>query len=180
VTDAQLITGGPRPAIRFERQLPDPPTVVWRAITDRDELKAWFPCDVAVSGGRWRPGAAISFTFPPEVADLTITGEVFEVDEPTRLAYSFGQDILRFELSPRDGGTLLVLIDELPPSTAARSAAGWEECLNLLAGSKPAPDAWRSRFTAYAAAFQPALGPQEGPPAEFVGSNSLSWTFSSI
>jgi uncharacterized protein YndB with AHSA1/START domain len=169
MTEGQLITGGPRPAIRFERRLPDPPAVVWQAITDREQLKAWFPCDVEVSGGRWRPGAAITFTFPAEVADLTISGEVLEAIEPRLLAYSFGEDILRFELSSLDGGTLLVLVDEVPPGTAARNAAGWEECLNLLAGSPPAPGAWRARFAAYAAAFSPELGPQQGPPAEFKG-----------
>jgi uncharacterized protein YndB with AHSA1/START domain len=164
MTDAKLVAAGPRPAIRFERHLPDPPAVVWRAITDPDELKAWFPCEIAVSGGQWRPGAAISFIFGP---DMTIPGEVLEVDEPSLLAYTWGEDVLRFELSPQDGGTLLVLIDELPQNTAARNAAGWEECLNLLAGSEPAPDAWRPRFAAYAAAFEPALGPQDGPPPGF-------------
>jgi uncharacterized protein YndB with AHSA1/START domain len=164
LTDAQLITGGPRPAVRFERHLPDPPAVVWQALTEREQLKAWFPCDVVVSGGHWRPGAAISFIFGP---DMTVTGEVLQVEEPRLLAYSWGEDILRFELSPHDGGTRLVLFDELPPNTAARNAAGWEECLNLLAGSDPDPQAWRPRFASYAAAFSPALGPQDGPPTGF-------------
>jgi uncharacterized protein YndB with AHSA1/START domain len=137
---------------------------VWQALTEREQLKAWFPCDVVVSGGHWRPGAAISFIFGP---DMTVTGEVLQVEEPRLLAYSWGEDILRFELSPHDGGTRLVLFDELPPNTAARNAAGWEECLNLLAGSDPDPQAWRPRFASYAAAFSPALGPQDGPPAGF-------------
>src|SRR5262245_59412726 len=37
------------------------------------------------------------------------------------------------------------------------------------AGLEPAPDAWRPRFDAYAAAFEPMLGPQEGPPAGYKG-----------
>src|SRR5207245_2574199 len=84
MTDAKLVAAGPRPAVRFERHLPDPPDVVWRAITDPDELKAWFPCEVAVSGGQWRPGAAISFVFSP---DMTIPGEVLEVEESRLLVY---------------------------------------------------------------------------------------------
>ena len=40
-----------RPAIRLERHLPDPPPVVWRALTERDQLRSWFPSDVIVSGG---------------------------------------------------------------------------------------------------------------------------------
>ncbi|MGA2761599.1 MAG: hypothetical protein ABSF08_14925 [Candidatus Cybelea sp.] len=39
------------------------------------------PCDVIVTGGRWEPGAAITFLFPPEVIDITLAGQVLEVDE---------------------------------------------------------------------------------------------------
>jgi uncharacterized protein YndB with AHSA1/START domain len=107
-------------------------------------------------------GAAISFPFPPEVIDVTLTGEVLEVDAPSVLAFSWGEETLRFELAPEDGGTHLVLIDELPASAAARNAAGWDTCLDRLAGLEPGE--WQPRFDAYAAAFEPALGPQEGPP----------------
>jgi len=122
MTDGTLDTTGPRPAVRLERHLPDPPAVVWQAITEPDQLKAWFPCDVIVSGGRWVVGAAISFPFPSEVIDMTLTGTV-----------------------------------------------GWDDCLDRLAGLPVRPDAWRRRFAAYAAAFEPVIGPQEGPPAEYKG-----------
>jgi len=57
MTHASLDTSGTRPAVKLERHLPDPPAVVWQAITDRAQLKAWFPCDVIVEGGRWAAGA---------------------------------------------------------------------------------------------------------------------------
>jgi uncharacterized protein YndB with AHSA1/START domain len=164
-----LLTDGTRPAVRLERHLPDPPSVVWQAITDREQLQSWFPCDVIVAGGRWEVGATISFPFRPEDIDMTLTGEVLEVDAPTVLAFTWGEEMLRFELSPHGDGTRLVLIDELPVGTAARNAAGWEVCLDRLAGRKPAPDSWRSHFDAYAAAFEPTLGPQEGPPVGHKG-----------
>jgi uncharacterized protein YndB with AHSA1/START domain len=167
MTDAKLVTGDTRwPAVRLERQLADPPAVVWRALTERDQLRSWFPCDVIVSGGQWEAGAAITFPFPPEVIDMTLTGEVLEADEPHRLAFTWGEETLRFELSADGDGTLLVLTDELPPDAAARNAAGWDGCLDQLAGIKVAEDAWRSRFEAYSARFQPELGPQAGPPAD--------------
>lgn len=168
-TTGSLITSNPRPAIRLERHLADPPAVVWRALTDREELKAWFPCDVVVDGGRWEVGAAIRFPFPPEVIDLTLTGEVLAVEEPTLLAYTWGEEVLRFELTPAGGGTDLVLIDELPPAAAARNAAGWETCLDRLAGEAAHPDAWRPRFDAYAARFAPVLGAQEERPEGYTG-----------
>lgn len=169
MTDATLLTDGARPAVRLERQLPDPPEIVWRALTEREHLRSWFPSDVLVSGGAWKVGAAITFPFPPEVIDMTLTGEVLEVDEPRSLAFTWGEDTLRFELTPTDGGTRLVLVDELPPSAAARNASGWEVCLDRLAGLEPAPDAWQPHFDAYSAAFTPVLGPQEGPPAGYKG-----------
>jgi uncharacterized protein YndB with AHSA1/START domain len=142
---------------------------VWQALTERAQLRSWFPSDVVVEGGRWEVGAAITFPFPPEVIDMTLTGEVLAVDEPNALAFTWGEEVLRFELFAQDGGTRLVLVDELAAGAAARNAAGWETCLDRLAGLDPDPDAWRSRFEAYSAAFRPVLGTQEGPPAGHKG-----------
>jgi uncharacterized protein YndB with AHSA1/START domain len=169
MTDATLLTDRERPAVLLERHLPDPPAVVWQALTEREQLRSWFPSDVIVSGGRWEVGAGITFPFPPEVIDMTLTGEVLEVDEPNVLAFTWGEETLRFELSPQDVGTRLVLVDELPAGAAARNAAGWETCLDRLAGLDPAPNAWQPRFERYVAAFEPAIGPQEGPPAGYKG-----------
>jgi uncharacterized protein YndB with AHSA1/START domain len=169
MNDGTLLADGARPAVRLERHLPDPPSIVWRAITDREQLRSWFPSDVVVAGERWEVGAAITFPFPSEVIDMTLTGEVLAGEEPNTLAFSWGVEILRFELSPAEGGTHLVLIDELPAGIAARSTAGWETCLDRLAGLNPDPNAWRARFESYRVAFEPALGPQEGPPAGYKG-----------
>jgi len=169
VTDARLLNDRARPAVRLERRLPDPPAVVWCALTEREQLRSWFPCDVIVSGGRWEVGAAISFPFPPEVMDVTLTGKVLEVDEPNALAFTWGEDTLRFELLPEGDGTRLILIDELPPDSAARNAAGWDRCLDRLAGLEPAADGWQPLFERYAAAFQPTLGPQRARPAGYKG-----------
>jgi hypothetical protein len=83
--------------------------------------------------------------------------------EPGELLLTLAEDTLRFELSPENCGTHLVLIDELPPGTAAGNAAGWDECLDRLAGLEPASDGGERRFQTYSAAFEPTLGPQEGP-----------------
>jgi uncharacterized protein YndB with AHSA1/START domain len=169
MTEGAIVTTGGQPAVRLQRHLDDPPSTVWQALTDREQLKSWFPCDVIVAGGRWEVGASISFLFPPEVIDVTLTGVVITVDEPNELAYTWGEEVLRFQLSAVAGGTLLVLFDELPPNVAARNAAGWDACLDRLTGSTPSPDAWQPRFAAYAQAFEPILGPQDGPPAGYKG-----------
>ena len=78
MTDGTLDTTGAKPAVRLSRYLPDPPAVVWRAITEREQLKAWFPCDVVVEGGRWAVGAAItcSTRMSGSTASVTPLGSV--------------------------------------------------------------------------------------------------------
>lgn len=169
MTDATLLTDGARPAVRLERDLPDPPEVVWQALTQREQLRSWFPCEVIVDGERWLSGARITFRFPADVSEMTLTGEVLEVEEPQRLVFTWGDETLRFELLRHGGGTRLILIDELPASAAARNAAGWESCLDRLAGIEATRDAWQPRFEAYAAGFEPVIGPQEGPPSGYGG-----------
>lgn len=169
MSDATLLTDRTLPAVRLERWLPDPPAVVWGAITEREQLRSWFPCDVIVAGADWVPGARISFPFPADVIELTLSGEVLEVDEPSLLVFTWGEETLRFELTADGDGTLLVLTDELPASAAARNAAGWDSCLDRLAGLEPASESWRQRFDNYAASFEPLIGHQEGPPADFKG-----------
>jgi uncharacterized protein YndB with AHSA1/START domain len=169
MNDPVLVTDGTRPAVRLERHLVDPPFVVWQAITEREQLHSWFPCDVVVDGGFWVVGASLSFPFPPEVIDMTLSGTVLAVEEPRLLSYTWGDEVLSFELTEEDGGTRLVLINELPAENAARNAAGWDECLDRLAGIDPVEDAWKRRFDAYASAFEPVIGAQQGPPSGYKG-----------
>jgi hypothetical protein len=101
---------------------------------------------------------------------MTLTGKVLEADEPDLLVFTWGEETLRFELSAAGGGTRLVLIDTLPADAAARNAAGWDVCLDRLAGLAVDPNGWKPRFDAYVAEFEPVIGPQAGPPAEYKGS----------
>jgi uncharacterized protein YndB with AHSA1/START domain len=169
MTEPVLSIEGERPTIRLERRLADPPAIVWRALTEPERLATWFPCQILVDGGEWRVGAALTFPFPPEVIEMTLTGEVLELDAPHVLAYTWGPETLRFELLDDDGGTRLVLTDELDSSSAARNAAGWDDCLDLLAGGVTDKGAWRPRFDRYAARFEPLIGPQDGPPEGYKG-----------
>jgi uncharacterized protein YndB with AHSA1/START domain len=45
------------PRLRFVRRLAHPPERVWRAITEPDELEAWFPDTIVVE--RWAVGAPL-------------------------------------------------------------------------------------------------------------------------
>lgn len=157
------MTGDSWPTIRFERHLPDPPGVVWRALTDGHELALWFPCAIDVDGDRWEPGARLTFRFTN--IDLVLTGRVLAAEEPHLLEYTWGEETLRFELTEKDGGTVLVLADTLPPAFAARNSAGWDECLDRLGAVPLSAGTWQEKFDRYRERYEGDLGGQEGPPA---------------
>jgi uncharacterized protein YndB with AHSA1/START domain len=140
-----------RPALRFERRLNHPVERVWQAISEPDEMKAWFPSAVS---GEIAPGAGLTFTFEHGEAP-EMHGEVTEHDPPRRLAFYWGDDHLRFELEPADGGCVLrftALLDAR--DKAARDAAGWHTCLDRLEAALDGSDetdhaAWRALYAEY-------------------------------
>jgi uncharacterized protein YndB with AHSA1/START domain len=147
-----------RPAVRFERRLAHPVERVWRSLTEPAELGHWFPSQVS---GDLRVGGTLRFCFPGhEIPDTE--GEVVELEPPRLLAFWWGTELLRFELSPQEGGTLLRLTHVLTAADqAARDAAGWHVCLDRLERSlagedtaAPGPEPtgeWRGLYDAYEA-----------------------------
>ena len=61
MNEAILQRTGERPIIRFERHLPKPVDVVWRAVTDPDEMRAWFPTKIEID--EWKVGASLTHVF---------------------------------------------------------------------------------------------------------------------
>jgi uncharacterized protein YndB with AHSA1/START domain len=154
--DGKLIESeGGKVGVRFERRLSHPPERVWRAITDPDELAAWFPDTIE---GEFAPGAEVRFPKFVEM-DLPAVGKVTEFDPPRLLAYTWGPSTLRFELEPDGDGCRLVFTDTVPREETAKNAAGWEVCLAdleaTLAGEKTerAEDEWVELHEHYAAEF---------------------------
>ncbi len=157
-----------RPSVRFERAYRKPIDEVWPAVTTPDRLGRWFPSRVQYDA---RVGGVIRFSGDPNVPDST--GEVLEFDPLQLLAFSWGPNQVRFELTELDDSrTRFVLIDFLSAENeAARNAAGWEQCLEALDGaldSTPADDAnetkstpasWRDRYDRYVAAGLPSGAP---------------------
>jgi uncharacterized protein YndB with AHSA1/START domain len=122
-----------RPVVRFQRTFPHPVSAVWGAITDPPQLETWFPTTVEFA--KLRAGEPIAFRFTTH--DLPPMAGVFrEVDEPRRLVFTWGDDVLTFELSEEGDGeacrlAFSVVLDDA--GKAARDSAGWESCLDMLA-----------------------------------------------
>ena len=165
-----LDRSGERLQLRYERRLPHAPDKVWQALTEPEHVSAWFPTDIV---GERAAGADLSFPFRHDEGP-TMTGRFLAFDPPSKLEIEWGDEILRFELTPDDEGTALtmtVVFDEL--GTAARDGAGWHACLDALAadldgstGGTP-EDRWRQVHTQYV----DRLGPDAstiGPPQEWI------------
>lgn len=158
------------PRLRFVRALAHPPEVVWRAITEPEQLASWFPQRVSLE--RWEVGALVHFEHT-HVETATFDGEVLAFDPPRLLEFSWGPDVLRFELEPQGAGTRLTLLDTLEElGKAARDGAGWHVCLDQLehalqSSSPPwsSSERWREVHPSYVERLGPAaasIGPPEG------------------
>jgi uncharacterized protein YndB with AHSA1/START domain len=153
--------------LRFVRELAHPPARVWQALTEPDELRSWFPDQVIID--EWKVGAKLRF----EDANAGIEpfdGEVLAFQPPALLEFRWGTDTIRFEVSPRDSGSVLTLIDTIDElGKAARDGAGWHACLDALEHAldgKPAPD-MSGRWAAIHGDYVKAWGPDAstiGPP----------------
>lgn len=156
--------------VRFVRRLAHAPEEVWRAITEPDQLRAWFP--TTVTGAR-EVGARLRFEFPDGEAD-PFEGELLAYEPPALLSFVWGDETLRFELEPAGPGTLLTFTASFGElGKAARDGAGWHVSLDLLGyqlAGGPAPwsqaDRWRHIHPSYVDRFGPDAS-TIGPPAEW-------------
>ena len=132
---------GDRWTLVFVRDLHHPPEKVWAALTDPAQLGEWAPFTTDRDLGR--PGDATLTMIDGEVAeDLPAT--VTRAEPPTLLEYTWGQDVLRWELEPSEAGTKLTLRHTLEdPDMVPKVAAGWHICLvvaeRLLDGTPTGP-----------------------------------------
>ncbi|MFN2557060.1 MAG: SRPBCC family protein [Nitriliruptorales bacterium] len=168
--DAILEDHEGRSLLRFERVLHSPPGRVWKALTEHDELRSWHP-----SPFEMEPvvGGAVHYLSPEGTA--LGDGEVTAYEPPRLLAYTWGDDHLRWELRAHDNGCLLILEHTFDNHyKAARDAAGWHLCLDALSASltgamPPAASGeaailagWRELNSAYEERF--AIPPEKATP----------------
>ena len=156
-------TSGYKYTLSITRRFDHAPEKVWRAITEGELLKQWYPAEVV---GDWIVGAKLEFVFPPEhsdgVTEDDLHGEVLAIDEQKLLEYRWGAHVMKFELQPDGAGCQFTLSESFNESAwGPRNAAGWEMCIENLdlvlegaAVAKFAADVWRGKFDRYAQKFK--------------------------
>jgi uncharacterized protein YndB with AHSA1/START domain len=112
--------------VRLLRHSPDK---VWAALTDPAQLREWSPYtadrDLSSVGDA-------TLTMIDGDASEDLAASVTRAERPRRLEYTWGTDLLRWELAAIDSGTRLTLRhtvsnqDWLP-----KAAAGWHLCLDV-------------------------------------------------
>jgi uncharacterized protein YndB with AHSA1/START domain len=130
---------GETASIVFRRHLRHPPERVWPALTNSDEFEAWHIGTATIVGGR---DGFIEMTTGP--AGFHWTGRILAWEPPSVLEYEMNaepqehlhggeQSIVRYELTPADGGTMLTLRQtRLTPRTAMGFAPGTHALLDRL------------------------------------------------
>jgi uncharacterized protein YndB with AHSA1/START domain len=171
MTLGRLDEVGGRWQLEFVRSLPRPPEQVWRALTEPAQLSAWFPAELH---GERVAGAPLRFVFGPDEGPA-VDGEMLVYDPPSVLEYRWGPELLRFELTADGEGTRLRFLNTFTErGKAARDAAGWHACLDLLGYELADEDPpWHpgARWGQLHPSYVEALGPEAstiGPPEGMV------------
>ncbi len=133
--------------LELERTLPASPPVVFAAFTDPNELAKWWgPEGFSVPSVEFNPRVGAIYRIemqPPEGSSFHLTGEVQEVDPPSRLAFTFAweppdpDDVKTLvDLSFRDfGGSTGVAFTQGPFRTEERRTlhqGGWSDSFDKL------------------------------------------------
>ena len=124
---ADLVSSDDQWTLVFVRDLRHPPDKVWAALTEPDKLREWAPfiTDRDLGG----IGEATLTMIDGDTAE-DMTAVVRHAERPTLLEYTWGTDLLRWELAPTATGTRLTLRHTLADrSWGPKVAAGWHLCL---------------------------------------------------
>jgi uncharacterized protein YndB with AHSA1/START domain len=128
--DAAVVPDGDRWTLIFVRELRQPPAAVWTALTDPAEVDRWAP--FAAARDLAEPGPT-TLTMVDGDQRVELPATVLRAEAPSLLEYSWGEDLLRWELEPAGAGTRLTLRHTLAdPGMRAMVAAGWHLCVAVL------------------------------------------------
>jgi uncharacterized protein YndB with AHSA1/START domain len=126
---ARVRKEGDKWTLILARELRHPPAKVWEALTDPEQLREWAPFDADRNLGSAGPvKLSVVGTPTPQVSETIIK----RAEAPKLLEYNWGDNEMRWELEPLDGGTRLTLWHNIGRKFVAMGAAGWHICFDVL------------------------------------------------
>jgi len=174
VADVEYRTTGTRATLVFVRRLRHSTADVWAALTDPEQLLQWAPFTADRDLGHLGP-ATLTMSDDPDLAgtDLALPANVTRCEPPMLLEYTWGDDVLRWQLEAHEGGTRLTLQHTTDdPTMVPKVAAGWHLCLDVaerlldghpvgpIVGAAAMDHGWPALHDAYAAALSiPVVDP---------------------
>lgn len=148
---SSLEVHGDHATLVLRRFLRHPPARVWDALTDPEQIREWF---LTTARGDGRVGGSVDLVTGPN--GVHATGRILAWDPPRLYEYEwnvvpgegaiFGGErtVVRWELTPHEGGTWLVLTHrDLTPRTAEVFHLGlptFLDRLEALLDGRPLPD----------------------------------------
>lgn len=133
--------------LRYQRTLDHAPRKVWRAITESEHLRAWFPADII---GERAVGAELKLAFWPEAIeqagdeieasglsldDAVLPGRLLAWEPPHLFEFTWDTERLHFALEPHGSGTKLTVtirVEQPGPRGFASTATGYHVCIDAL------------------------------------------------
>jgi uncharacterized protein YndB with AHSA1/START domain len=127
----ELVTEDGSWALVFRRRLAQPPQQVWAALTEPDQLAQWAPFTADRPLHSTGPVTLLATDQP---GPRQIAATVLAARPPHLVEYTWGDDVLRWELAADGAGTALRLTHvRAGREQAGMLAAGWHICLDVAA-----------------------------------------------
>jgi len=118
-----------RYTLEMTRAFGHPPARVWRLLTDPAEIRQWAPFDTTFDLGETGT-TTLSLAGGAKAIDLP--SHIRRAEPPRQLEYTWGSDVLVWDLEPMMSGTVLTLLHTMrDPRALAKAAAGWQICLDV-------------------------------------------------
>ncbi|MGN6182662.1 MAG: SRPBCC family protein [Thermoanaerobaculia bacterium] len=177
LADATAENDGERWTLVFTRELHHAPERVWEALTDPAALREWSPFDADRNLATNHEATLVMAGGGAGDASESFASTIRIADAPRVLEYTWGNDVLRWELERQSYGTRLTLRHKVEDASwLARVAAGWHICLDVadayLSGNRigrivgaDAKPWWEGLNAAYAKklGMKDEGWPEEGP-----------------
>ena len=113
----------------FTRDFSHPPQRVWQALTEPKALREWTPFDATRDLGSVGP---VTLLMVGGKTPQPLEANVLRAEAPRFLEYTWGDDLLAWELTPTDSGTRLTLRHTVEAqSWLPKVAAGWHLCFDV-------------------------------------------------